>query len=282
MYTLIEEKDIKKFYDEVIYILNKNETFNNFLIGMLEAGLDEKKTNNWILGKILNVQNEIELIIVCNNFNKMMFFSPTNNNSEQLFYYVAEIIYERHKDKVRIICGEPLSCERFAKKYEKVANLKSEVTMNIKGLVLNKLNYIDTKNLTIRKATMEDYDILYKNEYNCHIDVYGEIPNEELVDRNVNIFLKCGTYLLEDNNIVVSQAVFRRKISIGGVYTPKEYRNRGYSTICTYLLAKKILDKGVKQLVIHTDSSNTVSNYIYEKIGFKYKFQLANIVFKYE
>jgi Predicted acetyltransferase len=79
---------------------------------------------------------------------------------------------------------------------------------------------------------------------------------------------------------VVSQAVHRRKISIGGVYTPKKYRNRGYSTICTYLLSKKILDEGAGHLVIHTDETSVASDHVYEKIGFVYTFDLINRIFE--
>jgi hypothetical protein len=57
--------------------------------------------------------------------------------------------------------------------------------------------------------------------------------------------------------------------SIGPVYTPPEYRGRGYATACTAMLSQLILDSGKKYCMLFTDLANPTSNSIYQKIGYR-------------
>ena len=56
--------------------------------------------------------------------------------------------------------------------------------------------------------------------------------------------------------------------TIGLVYTPPEYRGKGYATSCVSLLTQKLLSDGYSFCSLYTDLSNPTSNSIYTKIGY--------------
>jgi predicted GNAT family acetyltransferase len=58
-------------------------------------------------------------------------------------------------------------------------------------------------------------------------------------------------------------------IRIGPVYTPPEYRGRGYASALTAALSQELLDRGRSFVTLFTDLSNPTSNHIYQMVGYK-------------
>ncbi len=56
---------------------------------------------------------------------------------------------------------------------------------------------------------------------------------------------------------------------IGGVYTPREYRRRGYASACVARLSQSLLDGGSTKVTQSTDATNPTSNKIYEGLGYR-------------
>lgn len=58
-------------------------------------------------------------------------------------------------------------------------------------------------------------------------------------------------------------------ISIRAVYTPPEHRQNGYGSAVVGSLSLLMLNKGYKFCTLYTDLSNSTSNSIYQKIGYR-------------
>ena len=58
-------------------------------------------------------------------------------------------------------------------------------------------------------------------------------------------------------------------IRIGYVYTPPEWRGRGYASACVAALSRKIIESGRRFCFLYTDLSNPTSNAIYQRIGYQ-------------
>ena len=56
-------------------------------------------------------------------------------------------------------------------------------------------------------------------------------------------------------------------IRINAVYTPPEYRGKGYATSCVAQMSQQLLER-YKYCFLFTDLANPISNHIYGKIGF--------------
>ena len=57
-------------------------------------------------------------------------------------------------------------------------------------------------------------------------------------------------------------------VRIGYVYTPPEWRGRGYATACVAALSTHALEQGARFCCLYTDLANPVSNRIYQRIGY--------------
>ena len=58
-------------------------------------------------------------------------------------------------------------------------------------------------------------------------------------------------------------------IRIGPVYTPPEFRGRGYASACVAAASQLQLDAGRRFCFLFADLSNPTSNHIYQEIGYE-------------
>jgi uncharacterized protein len=56
---------------------------------------------------------------------------------------------------------------------------------------------------------------------------------------------------------------------IGAVYTPPQFRNRGYASTAVATLSRQLLDSGRRSCFLYTDVANPVSNAMYARIGYE-------------
>lgn len=68
-------------------------------------------------------------------------------------------------------------------------------------------------------------------------------------------------------------------VRIGYVYTPPEWRGRGYATACVAALSTHALEQGARFCCLYTDLSNGISNRIYQRIGYTPVADAINIEF---
>jgi len=81
-----------------------------------------------------------------------------------------------------------------------------------------------------------------------------------------------GLLLWEDAGRPVSMAGLTRPaagmVRVVAVYTPPEYRTRGYAGAATAAVTRAALDAGVTDVVLFTDLSNPTSNALYQRLGY--------------
>jgi RimJ/RimL family protein N-acetyltransferase len=56
---------------------------------------------------------------------------------------------------------------------------------------------------------------------------------------------------------------------VAAVYTPRQFRNRGYASIAVATLSRQLLDAGRRSCFLYTDLANPVSNSVYRRIGYE-------------
>ncbi|MGI5486540.1 GNAT family N-acetyltransferase [Microtetraspora malaysiensis] len=67
---------------------------------------------------------------------------------------------------------------------------------------------------------------------------------------------------------------------VGPVYTPPEFRGRGYGSAVTYAVTRKALDEGAAEVLLFTDLANPRSNSIYQALGYEPVTDYASISFR--
>ena len=69
-------------------------------------------------------------------------------------------------------------------------------------------------------------------------------------------------------------------VRIGHVYTPPEYRGRGYAGMLVAVLSRVMLDKGRKFCVLHADLANPTSTRIYTRLGYRKIGEALDVIFE--
>ena len=69
-------------------------------------------------------------------------------------------------------------------------------------------------------------------------------------------------------SMAISRGPVQGVVRVAGVYTPPKKRKHGYATVCVHGLSKKLRDAGYR-CILYTDLSNSTSNAIYRRIGYR-------------
>lgn len=126
-----------------------------------------------------------------------------------------------------------------------------------------------------RAAARADRPILLEWWRAFGIEALGEdAPDEERIARTVDHKLSAGGIgLWEDSGRVVSAVGFGSPtptgIRIGPVYTPPEWRGRGYASALTAHVSAEQLAAGRRFCFLYTNLANATSNKIYVAIGYE-------------
>ena len=144
--------------------------------------------------------------------------------------------------------------------------------MSLLMYCLDSVNAVKLSPGKFRLAVESDRALVVEWGHAFHDELYtsmGRVETEVgLADRIEN----SDVFLWEDDG-PVSMAVRSRPtgkgITVSGVYTSPEHRQKGYATSCVANLCRKILDDGYEFCTLYTDQANPVSNSIYRRIGFR-------------
>ncbi|MEH1910355.1 MAG: GNAT family N-acetyltransferase [Nostoc sp.] len=123
----------------------------------------------------------------------------------------------------------------------------------------------------LRLATEDDQELL-KNWYEAFsLEALGSIESD--TERWVKRVLQQDTAYLWQDEVPVSIAchvgITPNGARIGIVYTPAEYRRKGYACACVAALSQTLLNQGNRYCFLFTDLANPTSNHIYQEIGYQ-------------
>jgi predicted GNAT family acetyltransferase len=106
---------------------------------------------------------------------------------------------------------------------------------------------------------------------------------EQIVDRRL-ASKSGGTALWDHDGQTVSLSGFGggtpHGIRIGPVYTPPQFRRRGYASALVGQLSRHLLDGGREYCFLYTDLANPTSNRIYMNVGYELVCESADYVFQ--
>lgn len=126
----------------------------------------------------------------------------------------------------------------------------------------------------IALATVNDVKAITEFRYQFYAEALHEVVKKsDLYDKSLDHLTKQLIYKYEEDHVIKSIAMISRKVqggrAISLVYTPKEYRNKGYSSSLIYQLCDELLhQQGNEFVTLFVDKTNPVSNRVYEKVGF--------------
>ena len=208
--------DPKEFVEENGNLILEKEWLNNLMVGnyneAIKTGIDE----NWLLARITN-NGKTELIMLLRKPWKLLLYSPTDNKSKELYKFAAEEIYKIDTN-IPGVNTEKEVAKIFAEEYCKIANKKSQVHLEMRILVLEKLAEPKlNNNVTYRKAEIKDKEVLIGFTREFHKEALNEEIDEEILEERFYEKLEKGYYVLEQDGKIVAQTNSSRTLEKGKV-----------------------------------------------------------------
>ncbi|MCB9451639.1 MAG: GNAT family N-acetyltransferase [Anaerolineaceae bacterium] len=270
---LIRFDSAAAFAERVTDFLQAREAEHNLILGLTTTLLT---TNEYKLPPYLAcVEKDGAMIAVA-------FRTPPHNlilseipEDHAVLDLITQDVYLLYGESLPGVSGPKTISQAFAEHWTTLTRKSSHLHMAQRIYRLDKVNAPENIPGTFRRATRNDRDLLVAWLGAFHQEAMGEV-NQEQAERSVENFLTSNTrglYLWEDNGQPVSMAGSTgptpHGIRIGAVYTPPEFRKRGYASACVAALSQVLLDSGRKFCFLYTDLSNPTSNHIYQDIGYR-------------
>ncbi len=160
--------------------------------------------------------------------------------------------------------------ETFVKTWQSLTGCAAQRAIEMRIHRLTQVEPVATANGHLRVATDCDLNLLIQwvTDFNAEIgDVVKQDPQKA-----VDVGLKRQSMHIWEDGVPVSWASGSQSPPgigrIGPVYTPLEFRRKGYATACVAALSQELLDQGCQRCYLFTDLANPTSNHIYKEIGY--------------
>jgi len=248
--------------------LLENEAESNLLIGIITAD-NAVLATDWLMATIVDETGDIALIALCTHpFNLLL--HGTGNSMQQDAVELLSFELRRIGVSLPGVMAERELARSFAKAFSPPGSARFHMTSNV--MRLDKLAaYIQ---LTGFRRALEERDLIFtpywENAFSveCRTHVFSIEENADRIKKR----LGKDTHFFWEDGTPVSQAVYGRETPNGAVinfvYTPTQYRGRGYATAVVAELSDSLLKSGKQFCCLFADADNKASCAVYRKLGY--------------
>jgi predicted GNAT family acetyltransferase len=124
----------------------------------------------------------------------------------------------------------------------------------------------------LRLTSGNDGNTLVRWIHSFGVDI-GETQSQEEASKTLRRLLNDQRLYVWEDKELRSMAAWSgpttHGVRISLVYTPPQFRRRGYASACVAALSKAMLDSGRRFCCLFTDLSDETSNHIYQQIGYR-------------
>jgi predicted GNAT family acetyltransferase len=260
--------DIKEFCDRTGAYLLQYEAEHNLLLGLSHTLLHHPdRYPNLPYLAVAEIKGEIVAVAIRTPPHKLVLSKTVEPTALEL---IANDLYN-HQETVPGVSALVAEAQTFVKAWQTLAGQSHQLTIQMRIHQLTEVQPVATAKGFLRPATQDDRPLLlewFQDFVDEAIPSFGE-DAERLVEGS----LKTQSVYLWEDGVPVSFACGSKSLPsaarIGPVYTPPEYRRKGYATACVAALSQQLLKQGCHSCFLFTDLANPTSNYIYQAIGYR-------------
>lgn len=257
---------VKEFWQYAQNYLLQYEAEHNALLGVLHTLLHYPERYPE-LPHLALVQNSGEILAIALR-------TPPNNlllSKVQDLNALNLIAQDLQHEPLSGVNGLVAEAEAFVKIWHTLTGQSYQKDFEARIYQLTQVDPVTTVKGHLRLATPGDRPVLLKwfAAFNAETDVVSD----DEIERRVDVELKRqSTYLWEDGipvSMIGGRQFSATAARIAPVYTPPEYRRKGYATAGVAALSQKLLEQGCDRCFLFADLANSTSNAIYQKIGYR-------------
>lgn len=251
--------------------LQAQEAVNGLMLGLalrLAAGGSYGDVRPF-LATIRSAQG-LELAALMTPPHKLLLFAP-GDASEEALDLLADGLFATGYAVPTVLAPERLG-QRFAAVWCAVTGVTARPGMRQRVYELREVLPVPLPPGEFRAATREDLAVVREWGGAFHNACFQE-DDKGATARIAEGMVAAGDIFLWVDGEPVSMAGRTRPTPHGQtvslVYTPPEYRRRGYATAVVARLSQRMLDDGREFCTLYTDLGNPTSNRIYQDIGYR-------------
>ncbi|UOR11134.1 GNAT family N-acetyltransferase [Halobacillus amylolyticus] len=171
------------------------------------------------------------------------------------------------------VLGQSEVVQWFVEAWEECSGQKGELHMRQGIYRLGKLEKITKAEGELVVAKQQDYMLLVdwllafsEQTSDSFNRVWAEqLAGDMIADQKMHFWEVDGSYV----SMVCRARSTLNGATVNAVFTPDECKRKGYATQAVAALTDKLLNEGYHFCALYTNLSNTTSNSIYQKIGYK-------------
>jgi len=159
-----------------------------------------------------------------------------------------------------------------AERWAEITGQRCEVERQQRVYQLRKVKSPVPERGRLRLATAADVELVAGWRCAFQVEIFGEADREGARRATRHRIESGDIYLWEDGSpvsIAMKTRPTRNGISVSLVYTPPEWRGRGYATACVGELSRLLLDSGWEHCALFADVANAAANRVYQRIGYE-------------
>jgi predicted GNAT family acetyltransferase len=266
--TLCRHTTPQDFLDRVSRLLLQREAENNLVFGIVGVLRDHPDHYNETpyLASVEHEGSPVACAIRTPPFGMILTQMPVD-----ALELVADDIEKEYGEIPGVVAPAP-TAEAFADVWSRRTGTEAHVKMRQRIYQLDRVRSPERPpNGRLRQAAESDFDLLVDWIDAFNIEAGGS-PHRN-APRIARLHLANGAAFVWEDPEPVSMAVWSgptpNGIRIGAVYTPPEFRRRGYASGLVADLSQRMLDEGRSFCSLYTDLANSTSNSIYQAIGYE-------------
>lgn len=260
--------DIREFCDRTGAYLLQYEAEHNLLLGLSHTLLHHPdRYPNLPYLAIAEIEGQIIAVAIRTPPHKLVLSKTVEPAALEL---IAQDLYN-HQKTLPGVSGLVREAQTFVEAWQTLAGQSYQLTIQMRIHQLTEVQPVATAKGFLRPATGDDRSLLLE-WFQDFVD--EAIPSfREDTERLVEGSLKTQSVYLWEDGVPVSLACGSKSLPsaarIGFVYTPPEYRRKGYATACVAALSQRLIERGCHSCFLFTDLANPTSNSIYQAIGYR-------------
>ena len=264
--------DIARFYEIVEPVLMEHEAENNFELGLSKRLSAEPPHPEHFYATVEDAGKVLVAAMMTPPWPLALSRGP-----ESAMDALARFVYD-NRIGVNEVSGPVAPAQRCAKTLADLQSKSVEIKTMMRIMQLQRVIPPRPASGSMRVATMVDVELVveWMEAFSRDIGESHDIPRSRIEQRIQN-----GEYHIWNDPAPVSIAGWAgltpNGLRINAVYTPREFRGRGYASNCVAQLTQKLLDGGKKFCFLYTDAANPPSNKIYQQIGYEFVCDWANL-----
>ncbi len=261
-------EQVNPFYEKTQDYLLIHPAEHNLLLGIIQTLIEHPQRYNSV-PYLVAVESDKKIVAVAIR-TPPYGLVLSRITDEKAINIIAQDL-EQNKVELPAVSSPKKEAKAFVQIWYNLTHKSYNLEMQLRIHQLNQVHLIPETSGYLRQAIESEHHLLLQ-WYQAFIDEAMPLSPEK-AESMLDSHLSQNLIYLWQDKIPVSMAVGTGTKRIGGrigpVYTPPEFRRRGYASSCVAALSQHLLNQGYPFCYLFTDLANPTSNHIYHKIGYQ-------------